>query len=253
MSSRPTIILVPGAWHSPKSFHKVTSGLVAHGYPVIGVSLASIGGNPPITSIEPDLECVRTAVNTEVTKGSEVIVATHSYGGIVGSTALSGLLKPDRIKTNQPGGVVAIAMIASMALVENEVLNDQLDPKLKSIMADDGTCTMEKDAAIYHFYNGVEQSEAEYWESTLEPHAAVTFNSPLPNRPAWRDVPVHYLVCEKDQALYPYKQHFMADRIGKEKGAKGFVKEVCDAGHSPFLSQPERVVAFLRRAAGENV
>lgn len=61
---------------------------------------------------------------------------------------------------------------------------------------------------------------------------------------AWKDIPSVYLCCTKDRIIPLNVQH----KIAAMAGAK---IESCDAGHMVVLSQPERVVEVVRRAAGE--
>ncbi len=60
----------------------------------------------------------------------------------------------------------------------------------------------------------------------------------------WRHVPSVYLVCEADALLPPAVQRQMAQVVGAEV-------ETCSAGHMVVLSQGEKVVEVVRRAAGE--
>lgn len=75
-------------------------------------------------------------------------------------------------------------------------------------------------------------------------HAAPT--APVSHE-SWREIPVTYLVCEKDNALPAELQRMMVDRIQKE--GIDVTIEHCDAGHSPFISMPERVMEVIARAA----
>ena len=253
-AKKPVIIAIPGAWHPAACLHKVQTPLESLGYTVRGLTLASVNASPPLTSIQPDMDLIRAAVAAEVDRGHDVLVVTHSYSGVPANAALGGLLKPERSSSGKAGGVRAIAMMASFALLEDEALGDQNDPTLDLVPDVEGkTCTVEKENCVRYFYNDCDRAEAERWADQLKPQSLAVFFEKTPQRRVWRDVDLHYLVCERDQAIYGRKQHFMVDRIIEEKGGKGVVKEVCDAGHSPFLSQPERVVKFLRRAAGEAV
>ena len=47
-SSKPTIVLVPGAWHPPDLYAPMTDLLVAEGYEYIGISLVSIDADPAL-------------------------------------------------------------------------------------------------------------------------------------------------------------------------------------------------------------
>ena len=61
---------------------------------------------------------------------------------------------------------------------------------------------------------------------------------------AWREIPSVYLCCARDGAIPLEMQQQFAAMAGAEI-------ESCDAGHMVMLSQPERVVEFVSKAAGE--
>jgi hypothetical protein len=90
MSRKPTLVLVPGAWHSASTWVKVASLLETQQYKCVGVSLPSATANPSATFLE-DLKAVRSAIVAETSQGRDVVVVVHSYGGIVGSSAIKGL------------------------------------------------------------------------------------------------------------------------------------------------------------------
>lgn len=60
---------------------------------------------------------------------------------------------------------------------------------------------------------------------------------------AWKDIPCDYLCCTKDQITPLEAQEKIAAAVGAKRVEK------CDAGHMVCLSQPERVVEFVRKAA----
>jgi homoserine acetyltransferase len=60
---------------------------------------------------------------------------------------------------------------------------------------------------------------------------------------------VHFLLCERDNAIPLEKQRQMCENA-RNKGAN-VVTESVFAGHSPFLSKPEVVAGWIRRVAGE--
>lgn len=60
---------------------------------------------------------------------------------------------------------------------------------------------------------------------------------------AWKEIPSVYLCCAQDQVIPLEVQRQIAEMAGAKM-------ETCDAGHMVILSQPERVVEFVREAAG---
>ena len=93
------------------------------------------------------------------------------------------------------------------------------------------------------FYNDLDEKTAEQWVAKLQVHSFATLSSKL-SYAAYQHVPSAYLLCDADKAIPIQVQEGMASTMATER---------CSAGHSPFLSQPEVTVAFIRRQAGEKV
>lgn len=64
---------------------------------------------------------------------------------------------------------------------------------------------------------------------------------------AWKHIPSAYVVCLEDKSI-PLKQ---VREIVKNAGIELVIE--LKAGHCAYLSQPEAVAAFIRKAAGEVV
>lgn len=65
------------------------------------------------------------------------------------------------------------------------------------------------------------------------------------------EIPSWYLLCEDDLAIPAIAQEMMATGM-KEAGGDVQVERI-KSSHSPFLSQPDVVVDWIRRAAGESL
>lgn len=75
---KPTIIFCHGAWHSVQFFEKVIPILEPLGYKCIAVPLPSVGSSPPVTSLDQDIEAIRTAVMKELDADCDVMINAHS-------------------------------------------------------------------------------------------------------------------------------------------------------------------------------
>jgi pimeloyl-ACP methyl ester carboxylesterase len=60
--------------------------------------------------------------------------------------------------------------------------------------------------------------------------------------PAWRTIPTHYLVADRDLALDPATQVDLAERMGA-------AVTHADAPHAVMLTHPAEVAGFLARIA----
>ena len=68
-TSKPTVIIVPGAWHDASTFQRVTKLLEQENYKVVPVDLASC--NPPkhLTDMGADTAKIRAEIEKAVDKG----------------------------------------------------------------------------------------------------------------------------------------------------------------------------------------
>jgi pimeloyl-ACP methyl ester carboxylesterase len=90
------------------------------------------------------------------------------------------------------------------------------------------------------FYNDCPPDLAARYTALLRPQSLKTFMTPV-TAAAWRDTPSAYLVCDDDQCTPPEAQETFAARAG-------YVEHIA-AGHSPFISQPGAVAAFITAAS----
>lgn len=87
MSSKPTFVLVPGAWHQPDYLAQIGAYLLDHGYPSVAVRTPSVGSDPPATTRAVDTDAVSAAVTKILDAGKDVILLMHSYAGGPGTEA----------------------------------------------------------------------------------------------------------------------------------------------------------------------
>jgi pimeloyl-ACP methyl ester carboxylesterase len=116
--SKPTIVLVPGAWHTPDSYPDVVTILSKHGYATIGLPLPSVGAIPPHKDFTDDLGGIRSCLTKLVTEEKEVVLVVHSYSGLPGQQALERLSKNERMRKGLKGGVVRYVGINGVILPE---------------------------------------------------------------------------------------------------------------------------------------
>lgn len=117
--AKPTIVCVPGEWHTPKCYDDVFAALETHDYPTVGLPLPSVGAPTALPSFDEDVkaikECLRTLVEEEE---KDVVVVVHSYSGMPGTEAPAGLGKKEREAKGLKGGVVRLVYIMALAPAE---------------------------------------------------------------------------------------------------------------------------------------
>jgi len=90
---KPTILLVPGAWHSPACYDDLITILRQHGYQCETVTLATVDPvDPANTNADSDVMVISDAIEKILTGGIDLVLVAHSYGAI---PALSARLLTD--------------------------------------------------------------------------------------------------------------------------------------------------------------
>ncbi|CAN9325645.1 unnamed protein product [Alternaria alternata] len=251
--TKPVFLFFPGAWHSTNFFDKVVGRLEHLGYQCVAIQLPSVGRVPPITDLDEDIAVIRSAVLKELDAGRNVVTNAHSYAGIPVSSALHGLGTIARQRAGLLGGVVKLTYITSFITSEGTSLLDiigGLPNDMTDYPTQDGNVSFQADL-VDRLYHDVPRQEAEEMIAALQPHALGALQGKMKSPAAWREIPVAYMVCEEDRALPAGAQDAMIQGV-KAAGADVVIERVA-ASHSPYLSQPDTVVKFLLRAAGEVV
>lgn len=110
---KPHIVLIPGAWHSGDCYDILIPFLQTYGYHTTALTLPSVGAEPPLTEIEPEIDHIRNNIVPLLDQNQEVVVVMHSYGGFAGTAALKGLSKIDRQAADQAGGITALVYLTA--------------------------------------------------------------------------------------------------------------------------------------------
>lgn len=242
---KPTIVFIPGAWHTSACYSAVASLLEAAGYPTKLVDLKSVGGEP-IPGFEPDVRAIRTAIEFACNADNDVILFMHSYAGVCGSEAVKDLDKASRRKEGKKGGVIHLIYCCAFVLPEGMHLMTPLnDTDLPWMDTEDNKMVTHALTPEKIFYNDMAETEQQQWAAQLKPFSYKCFYSKL-TYVGWRDIPGTYIYCLQDQAIPIDAQRSMVAGSGVQ-----FREETLDASHSPFLSMPNKVAAAVRRAAGE--
>lgn len=250
MSSKPTLVLVPGAWHSASTWNKVASLLEAQQYKCVPVTLPSASANPSAT-FSDDVEAVRKAIVAETTREHDVVVVAHSYGGQVGNSAVKSLTRPkeDVSSKTSSGYVIGIVLLASGFTVTGTSFLDGLGGKPPPSWKMD----LERGFAVIVaeprklFYHDLPAEERGFWVSKLEKQSLKALMEGGEHAYAgWMDVPVWYLATTDDKAL-PVEAQRMFVQMAKDGGGDVTLREV-ESSHSPMLSRPNESADFVLEA-----
>lgn len=254
MRRRPTLIFVPGAWHKPSCYNKIIHLLQSkHAIKCIGVTLPSTQNDPEATS-KDDIDAARAAIVAETSLRRDVIVIVHSYGGMVGNSAIKGLTppKPTAGKPNGQGYVQGLILIASGFTITGLAFMDPFfghPPPSWRINNDTGYAELTTPPHEL-FYHDVPAEEADrYIENLTTQSLKALFEGGEHAYAGWMDVPkgnVWYIGSSDDRGM-----PFVAQRlnVGMARGCGVHVHHVeLPSSHSPFISMPDETVGIIVRA-----
>jgi pimeloyl-ACP methyl ester carboxylesterase len=220
------VVLVHGAFVDGSSWDRVIRLLQGKGFHVTAVQ-------NPLTSLADDVAAARRVLQQQV--GPTILVG-HSWGGSVITEAAAD--DPD---------VVSLVYVAAIAPDIGESTGDVMKhgpamPAGQAMKADD-TGFLWLDPARFHddFAADVSLAETRVLAVTQQPIASSAFATPLTHA-AWKNRPSWYVVSDRDRAVSPETEEWMAKRIG---ATTIHVR----ASHLSPISQPGAIVQVIEEAA----
>jgi pimeloyl-ACP methyl ester carboxylesterase len=225
-NSKPSIVLVHGAFADGTSWQHVIPLLEQDGYRVTAVQI-------PLTSLADDVATTKRVIEDQ--KGAVVVVG-HSYGGNVITGAAA----------NNPQ-VKALVYVNAFAPDIGEKTSDlnkryAAAPISKAIVPGVGNFLYVDRGKFHEFFaQDVSESEARVMAATQKPIASAAFEQSVSDV-AWKTIPSWFLVTQSDRAINPELQRFMAKRIGAQ------ITEV-NSSHVPFISHPREVATLIETAS----
>ena len=179
-ASNPLILLVPGAWHTPRCFDIITPHFNEQGYDTRVIQLPSVGTCPGLPDMSADVALVReNVIRILDEENRDTILFMHSYGSIPGTEALKGLGKKERGESGKKTGVVALFYIAGVLPVLGgtsattcaQVSDEERANPPAWVIKDLGDGTVENEDPILCFYDDVEPKLAQEAVTWLRPHS----------------------------------------------------------------------------------
>ena len=227
MQTKPTVVLVHGAFADGSSWRTVIRLLQGEDYQVIAVQL-------DLEALADDIATVRAAL---AALGSPTVLVGHSYGGAVISGA--GIDAPH---------VISLVYVAAFAPDEGESLGDAVAgfpaaPGNEHVIPDYRPGFLRVDPAAYPqvFMQDVDKVEARALAVTQKPLAEAIFGMKA-GKPAWRRLPSWYLVSADDRMINPDAERAMAARMGAT------TTTIRGAGHASLVSHPGEVSKAISAA-----
>lgn len=249
MQILPTIVLVHGAWHQVANYQSFIDALSSVGFSVDAPRLPSCTNSyttPPSISTPEDVAVVNAAVKEHVEAGEDVLLLMHSYGGLVGTDALSPeLLRTARAAEQKPGGVLHLLYLAAYLLEPGTSVIDiskasGLFPTWPQFVTDyDDGSTFPVDPSLLFFSGIGEPAVVEKALSTLVRSPLSAFNTPA-QRDAWNKLPVTYVHTLLDYAAPYAYQTIMIDRA--QKAGADIQTKTYNTSHSVFITEQQEMV-----------
>ena len=125
-AEKPTIVFIPGAFHTPECFNDVMSLLKANDFPVIGLHLPTAGKLLSGTAVD-DAKFIRETTQKLADDGKDIVLVMHSYGGFPGTESANGLTRRQREQEGKEGGVISLFYIAASLPIEGRYIADDLE------------------------------------------------------------------------------------------------------------------------------
>src|SRR3954454_22568498 len=231
--TRPTIVLVHGAWADATGFDGEIRALRDRG-------LRAIGFANPLRGLPGDATYLADMLRTLT---GPIVLVGHSYGGAVISAAATG-----------NGQVKALVYFNGWMPDEGESIQQLFErfegslvgPAIRPVpvTGPDGSegADLYLDPEAFHeaFSADVDRATADVMAAAQRPFTAAAFGGPS-GPPAWKTLPSWYLLGTEDKAIPPALQRFMAER------ANATIEEV-PASHVSFVSQPEAATQLILQA-----
>lgn len=233
-TTKPTVVLVHGAFADSSGWSIVAPALQAKGYPVIAFS-------NPLRGIDYDSQYLRDFLTTIP---GPVVLVGHSYGGALITNAATG--NPN---------VKSLVYVAAYALAEGESVqaanalggghSDLTDHLVLRPFpgAAEGDADASIDPAFFPelFAQDLPKAVTKTLATSQRPGALSSLVTPS-GVPAWESIPSWYMVAKNDRIIPPEAERAMAERAGST------VVEV-NSSHVPMLSQPQKVISLITSAA----
>ncbi|MER5915769.1 alpha/beta hydrolase [Streptomyces sp. NPDC001982] len=238
-TTKPTIVLVHGAWADASSFAPVASRLQHDGYTVLDAP-------NPLRGLSADAASVAAFVN-QATTGPVVLVG-HSYGGAVITNAAAGIPRVKAlayIDAYAPAQGETVAQLtgakpgSQLAVIDPTTVFDAVqDP---SQPQGDPDLYVKRDLFPKAFASSLSAYVGAELAAAQTPIAAGALNE-RSGPAAWQTVPSWFFIGTNDQVLPPAEQQAMAAR------AHGTVV-TADADHLSMLEVPSAVTKVIEDAA----
>lgn len=237
MSGAP-ILLVHGAWHGAWCWAPLRKSLATLGIESVAIDLPGHGDRQRLSWLvrwRAYVDAVRAAV--ESCNVRPIIVGHSMGGGVISGTAE---LVPESIR--------ALVYVAAFVPIDGESIADMAksDPATPGLLPrlSRGEVYFKPNDAAALFFHDV--ADPDFWAAQVQPQPIRPVRTPIRLTPErFGSLPRYYVACDRDRAISPSSQQRMIERLPMRRVFR------MESGHSPFLSDPDRLAAILAQIADE--
>ncbi|KUI59066.1 Pyrethroid hydrolase [Cytospora mali] len=251
MASKPTIVIVPGAWQLTTGYAPFADLLRQSGFDTKCVTMPSTGGTQlPLTGLAEDIAAVRAVIQSLVDAGKEVVLLVHSAGGVSGSGGVRGLDVKTRKKAGLSGGVTRVIYMAAFMLPKGTCLLDMVGgeplPWMVLQNADMGVkgdrVTIDPESMSDVGLGYLPPEEQKRWGKELSHTSAILFEGVSEYEPWNEGIPCAYIFAEDDGAIHYPVQQKMAAQLGPNA-----LTATLKSSHCPFLSMQKELLEAVEK------
>ena len=218
--SKPSVVLVHGAWADGSSWNDVIG-------PLLGAGLNVLSAPIPMTSLSDDVAALDRALERVA---GPIVLAAHAYAGAVIAATISEKVR-------------ALVYIAALAPDEGETVaevfyREKPHPQAPQLAPDrHGLIWMPREAFASAFAQNASPERAALFAATQRPLSVACIQQKAP-RPGWRVTPSWYLIAAEDRMINPATQRFMAARMGARVRSE-------NVDHTPMATAPQPVIEVI--------
>ncbi|KAF5686886.1 hypothetical protein FDENT_5613 [Fusarium denticulatum] len=244
----PHVVIVPTSFAPPSLYSKLVESLAQHALETTVIDLPSVGlrDTLPAASMEEDAEHIKTVTTKLADEGHDIILVMHSYGGICGTESTAEVSKAERQVSGKPGGIVHLVYISSPVPEMGGSVKTMMGDNMPHFMKLEGDYLISEAGGCASInFSDLPKVEALTYAKQMTAHSALSFAGPLHNA-GYLNIPVAYIVCEKDISVLPVVQRSVIDMMSEESGRE-VITFSCDSGHFPTVSIPGKVASFINK------